>query len=378
MGRGLPQDSVFVAKHNTKILVLNRLEVIFHPAVLAVQLRHKLNAWCVPIASWPRDGHYFVEKTMKFRKCFLFAFFLALATLSLGSLPAFADGWTSTAGGATSYGVLFTGAGANTLQVTNVTVNGNVGVGGTGLMTDSGPSTINGAVNFFASNTGQFSNNNVSDVITGGVNYGVSSVNTLLSTLESLNTTLGAEAGTAVGIGTGAGQTLSINAGSGTLDANGNRVFTVTSFNTTNGNKLIINGSATDFVVLNFSSSVNFNNQVQLTGGITPDHILYNFVGGSGLTGGPTLQINDNLSTNTPNCTLGVYCVQGYFLDPNGAVSVVNANVLGGVWGGDTHDFQYVSGANVQTFVSAPEPGSLVLLASGLLGFLLLGRPKLI
>jgi len=305
---------------------------------------------------------------MKLRICFLLAFLLA--TLSLGSLPAFADGWA----GATSYGVLFTGGGTNTLQVTNVTVNGNVGVGGTGLMTDSGPSTINGTVNFFASNTGQFSNNNVSNVITGGVNFGVLSVNTLLTNLETLNTTLGGEAGTAVAI---VGSTT-INASTGTLDANGNRIFTVTSFNTTNGNKLTINGSATDFVVLNFSSSVNFNNQVQLTGGITPDHILYNFVGGSGLVGGPTLQINDNLSNNTPNCSLGVYCVQGYFLDPNGAVSVTNANILGGVWGGDTHDFQYVSGANVQTFVSAPEPGSLVLLASGLLGFLLLVRPRLI
>src|ERR1700720_1797893 len=66
-------------------------------------------------------------------------------------------------GGGENYALLFEGVGGNTLQVTNVTVNGNVGVATTGKMTDSGPSTINGGVNFSAANTGQFSNNNGSN-----------------------------------------------------------------------------------------------------------------------------------------------------------------------------------------------------------------------
>ena len=51
-------------------------------------------------------------------------------------------------GDAANYGLIFSGGGNNTLQVTNVTINGNVGVANTGKMTDSGPSTINGAINF--------------------------------------------------------------------------------------------------------------------------------------------------------------------------------------------------------------------------------------
>ncbi len=65
---------------------------------------------------------------------------------------------------ASQYALLFEGGGGNTLQITNVTVNGNVGVGNTGQATDSGPSTINGRIDFSAANTGQFSNNNAGDI----------------------------------------------------------------------------------------------------------------------------------------------------------------------------------------------------------------------
>jgi hypothetical protein len=252
---------------------------------------------------------------------------------------------------ASNYAVLFEGGGLNTLQITNVTVNSNVGVGGTGLATDSGPSTIMGAINFSAANTGQFSNNNASDVITGGVHYNIAAVASALTTVNTLNTTLGGEAGTNVNIQ----NSTTINASAGTLDANGNRVFNVTGFNTTNSDVLTINGDAAgDSVVLNFTGSANFNNQVVLNG-ISSDQVLYNFVGGSGLTGGPTLQINDNGHNNPQNL------VQGDFLDPNGAISVTNTNLAGRVFGGDTHDFQLVSGSTITAATTTvPEPSSLL------------------
>lgn len=295
---------------------------------------------------------------------------LVMALVMVGAPLCMADGFDI--GGAAAYGIIFTGGGHNTLQVTNVSVTGDVGVGGTGLMTDSGPSAITGEIDFSAANTGQFTNNNGADTFTG-VTFGDSTLTSILTQLESLNTSLGAEAGTNVAIN---GSTT-INATSGTLDASGNYVFNVSSFNTTNGNTLTINGAAGQHVVLNFTGSTNFNNQVLLTGGINAGDVLYNFVGGSNLTNGPTLQINDNISNNTANCSLGIYCVQGLFLDPNGAVSVVNSNVLGGVFGGDSHDFQYVSGSAIDSpGMATPEPSSILLLIIGLLAIVALARRK--
>jgi len=237
--------------------------------------------------------------------------------LTLSSVtPAGSTGFTLDGG--SNYAILFDGNGGNMLQITNITVNGNVGVSGTGKMTDSGPSTINGQINFSASNTGQFSNNNASNVISGGVSYNDAAVGTALTALSTLNSTLSAEAGTPIAI---LGNTT-INAGSGMIDGSGNSVFTVTVFNTTNSNVLTINGDGVHNVVLNFTSSTNFNNQVVLTGGLNGDQVLYNFVGGSNLTGGPTLQVNTNASS-FPNSF-----AQGVFLDPNGAISLTNANIL--------------------------------------------------
>jgi hypothetical protein len=45
-------------------------------------------------------------------------------------------------------------------------------------------------------------------------------------------------------------------------------------------------------------------------------------------------------------------------------VSVTNSNVLGRVFGGDSHDFQYVSGSNVTAPISVPEPSKLVALSA--------------
>jgi len=268
-------------------------------------------------------------------------------------------------GDASNYAILFEGGGNNTLQITNITVNYNVGVGGTGLATDSGPSTINGRIDFSAACSPgpapncQFSNNNSANVISGGVHYNVADVTTALNTVNSLNTSLGAESGTNVNIQ----NSTTINASGGVLDGNGNRVFKVTGFNTTNSDILTINGDAAgDYVVLNFIGlSVNFNNQVVLNG-ISEDHVLYNFVGGSNLTGGPTLQVNDNGHNNPLNL------VQGIFLDPNGSVSVTNTNIKGRVFGGDSHDMQIVSGDVIDA--PTPEPSFLGLLSVGVMALI--------
>jgi hypothetical protein len=73
------------------------------------------------------------------------------------------------------------------------------------------------------------------------------------------------------------------------LDGSGNRVFTVGSngFNNNNGGFTIV-GLATDFVVININNGTtneSLGGPISLSGGITPDHVLFNFTGTSGNLG---------------------------------------------------------------------------------------------
>jgi len=273
-------------------------------------------------------------------------------------------------GGAEDYAVLFQGAGGNTLQVTNVTINGHVGVAGSGQMTDSGPSTIHGRVDFSAADSGQFHNNNGSNIITGGVHYNVSATQSAMDYMNNASLQYFNSNGTDISItsNVGGSHNQAVNASAGALfSINGQsvHVFDATSFSNQGGNTLTINGSASDLVVINLGGlgNIQIHGGIQLTGGITADNVLFNIGGGNyaNHTGAASLDINNN------GGVAGI--AQGIFLDPNGAISVTNAMVLGRVFGGDSHDFQFVSGANITAPSSAPETGTtFALLAIAMAG----------
>jgi hypothetical protein len=275
-------------------------------------------------------------------------------------------------GEADDYALLFQGAGNNTLQITNVTINGNVGVANTGQATDSGPSTINGEIDFAAADTGQFSNNNGGNVITGGVHYNVTAVATAMTYVNNLSQTLFSDVGTNVGIANG----TTINSSSGTVfNVNGFNVhvFDATSFQNSNATGLTIHGSASDYVAINLNGlgNIQFHGAITLTGGILPDHIIFNLGGGNYTThtGAASLDINNNGGA--------AGFARGVFLDPNGAVSVVNALInQGSVFGGDSHDFQYVSGSEIFAPTTVPDSGSTALLLGLGLAFLFGARMK--
>jgi hypothetical protein len=98
-----------------------------------------------------------------------------------------------------------------------------------------------------------------------------------------------------------------------------NFVFTVSSVNFPNG-AFTINGSASNYLVLNIGMAPNLHGQILLAGGISSDRVLINMFGGNYTThmGGSTLDVNTNgLSTD------------GIFLDRNGQTSAVSTHIQG-------------------------------------------------
>jgi hypothetical protein len=280
-----------------------------------------------------------------------------LAAASVLTLSTAAHGGFSLGNGV-NYAVLFEGGGGNSLQFNNGTIGGNIGIAATGNMQISG-----GAANTIIDGNVLFSGP-VNHSGTAGVDFTITAGHSFIGNdpnvqpdmnyLNTLNTTLGGEAGTSVAISIMNGANQTINASSGMLDGGGNRIFTVSSMSFVNGATLTLNGSASDYMVLNIGFNCNFGGTINLTGGITSDHVLFNIVGGSGLTGGPTLTISSNGATE-----------QGTFLDPDGTIQMNHSVLDGRLFGGDTHNQSIVSGASI--FTPVPEPGSAGLAVLGLL-----------
>ena len=288
------------------------------------------------------------------------AILIFLAVLFLVALPlrqARADELPLDA--ASNYAVLYEGTGGHNLSISNVTVNGNVGVGGTGVVQFSGPGTIGGELDFSASNSGQYHNTNGSNVGPTSVNYGVGNVTSALSTVNSLSTTLGGATATNLAIS----GTQTINASSGSLDVIGGHnylVFNITAYTENDGKLLTINGAGGDIVVFNFGTTlgdVNLGGDVKLSG-LTGDQVLWNFT-----SSGNNVQLNNNASSYP------TLFYQGDILAPNDKISLVNANLDGRVFGGDSSDMQIVSGDTINSPSPTPEPSTLILLATALLGF---------
>ena len=282
---------------------------------------------------------------------------LALSAAIFGLFGSQAQGQINL-GEAANYGLLFEGLGGKTYTQTNVDFTGNIGIGNNGLAALNGPGTIIGSVDFSAPDTGQRSGNIIP---TGGVNYNVAAVTSALNTVNALNTQLGLINGTDVAIT----NSMTISVGTGVLASgagfNNVRFFDVTSYTLGNNRTLILDGDAAgDSVVLNFTGNTNFNGQVVLMGGLTADQVIFNWKGGSGGTGGPTLSINNQGDAAHPDNN-----IQGIFLNPNGTISINSTRMnLGRIFGGDTANLNFT---NSTFFSPVAEPSALILAGVGVL-----------
>jgi len=249
----------------------------------------------------------------------------------------------------------------NQTNFNNGTITGDIGIGATRQFTISNASVVgnvrfSGTVNQSGLSGGAIPGPGPYTVSGGGTVSGGTVANdpvvaSALNATNSLSQTLGGEAGTALTLTS----TQTINASSGILDGTGNRVFMTSSVNLSNATTLTINGSASDYVVVNVTdNNPAFNGAIVLTGGITTDQVLFNMFGGNYTThtGGPTLTISTNGAIT-----------RGIFLDPNGAMQINHSDLRGRFWGGDVQNQQIVSGANITAPV--PEPSAFILAGLG-------------
>jgi hypothetical protein len=265
-------------------------------------------------------------------------------------------------GDAANYAILYSGLGNNQLSITNVTIQGNIGVGNTGKVANSCTSTVNGRLDFSSANTGQFSSTNGANVGPTSVNYGRANVANDLSALSTLSSTLGSASAGATNVSLLNATTQIIDESGGTLlTINGiaYRVFNISSVHDQAGQLLTINGDGSgDPVVFDFASNTNLQGDIVLNS-LTADQVLWNFYGGNNGSGGPNLSLNNNASSYPLEQWSGI------LLDPNGAISVVNANLNGRVFGGGDQNMQIVSGDHITApSIPVPEPSTFVLNAT--------------
>jgi hypothetical protein len=259
---------------------------------------------------------------------------------------------------------MLVGNGAKELDLNgqgHMDMNANFGLGSGSAFRSSGPANIIGTVYFadaLTQNCGIYMcppGSAISNTtISGGTVQNAAIINAALSTVATISN--GYSGGSVLDLSNANGQMVNVSGGTTHQFSVGNVQ--------TSGAGLTINGGAGDVVVFNISGNVKFQGPVQLTGGITPDDVLFNMKS----TGNNNVQSSGNYQTNLVNADL---------IDLGGTWNV-NEITITGRWFGEESGgtYQLVSNGYIEQ-PTVPEPGTLAMMGTGVVGLAGLLRRKL-
>ncbi len=275
------------------------------------------------------------------------------------ALPAYADTFPDLGVAGPSQFAVLGSAGSTTLNNQNVTINGNQGAVFDATISNAAPSTVNGNVYLDTksqySGPGTVTGSFITDDTTGTQNSDhnfMTATGTVQTALDNAVTQLNGFSFPATSGDITTGRTFNAT---GTLTE-----VKVGNINLSTGENLTLNGTSSDFFVVEVTGNLTLggNAQLALTGGITPDHVIYYFTSST-----------CSFNTHVGNVVNGIMLGEACNMDLDGTF---NGELI------SDNNIKLMSDATVNQPSTVPEPATLLLFGTGLVSLGAWSRKRLL